>query len=212
MFCTFLRDKNCICFYLQWFVTNREKAAKTKTEIELKKKGGAVWEVTELREQIAEQMATFPSQRWQTNRVQTSKKRFQNVDSYHIELSHLSSLPVRAPLETLDHPVLLDPLVLALTCPPLPDWVRPRRVPTLSGTCGPTRPLETCGSTTPRSMPRSSLSTTRSRTSAAPRDPRRILLAPAGTWSSATLTGRAVSDGKRNWPEWREMGKRKSWG
>lgn len=35
-----MRDKNWICFYLQWFVTNREKAAKTKTEIELKKKGG----------------------------------------------------------------------------------------------------------------------------------------------------------------------------
>lgn len=67
-------DKNWICFYLQRFVTNREKAAKTKTEIELKKKGGSMWEVTKLREQIAEQMAMFPSQRWQTNRVQTSKK------------------------------------------------------------------------------------------------------------------------------------------
>lgn len=196
-----------ICFYLRWFVADREKVAKTKTEIELKKKGGAVWEVTKSREQ----MATFPSQRWQTN-CANQQKRCLNVDSYLIELSHLSSLPLRVPLETLDHLVFLDPLVLALTCPPLPDWVRPRRVPTLSGTCGPTRPLETCGSTTPRSMPRSSLSTTRSRTSAAPRDPRRILLAPAGTWSSATLTGRAVSDGKRNWSKRREMGKRKSWG
>lgn len=41
---------------------------------------------------------------------------------------------VRVLLETLDRLVFLDLLVLALTCRPLPVWVRPRRVPTLSGT------------------------------------------------------------------------------
>lgn len=46
----------------------------------------------------------------------------------------VGKLVLLVPPETLGRPVLLDLLVLALTCPPLPDWVRPRRVPTLSGT------------------------------------------------------------------------------
>lgn len=132
------------------------------------------------------------------------QKRCLNVDFCHIYLLHPFSFLVRVPLETLDCLVLLDLLVLALTCLPLLDWVRLRRVPTRSGTWGLTRPPETCVSTTLRSTPRSSRSTTRLKTSAALRDPRRILLAPAGTWSSATLTGRAVSDSNKNQRKWRE--------
>lgn len=112
--------------------------------------------------------------------------------------------PIRVPPETLDHPVLLAPPALALTCLPLLVWVRQTRAPILSGIWGPTRLLETSVNMMLRSMPRSNLSTTRLRTSAAQRDPRRTQLVPAGTWSSATLTGRAVSDSQRNLSNWRE--------
>ena len=115
------------------------------------------------------------------------------------------SSPLRVLPETMDPPVFLAPPAPVSTCLPSLAWAKPRSPPIPWGTWGPTRPPETSVSTTPRSTPPSSRSTTRLRTSAAPRDPGRTLPAPAETWSCATLTGRAVSDNGRNWSNWGEM-------
>lgn len=124
-------------------------------------------------------------------KTQQKKKKYITLPSLFFSL--------RVLLETPDPLVLLVPRALASICLPSLVWVRLRKAPILSGTWEPTRLLEISDSMMLRSTPLSNLSTTRLRTSAALRDPRKTLLAPAETWNCATLTGRVVSDTEGNW-------------
>lgn len=113
--------------------------------------------------------------------------------TFLIHFVFLSAL-IRVHLVTLDPLVLPVPLALALTCLPSLGCLRLRRDPILCVTCVPTRPPALLDNMMWRWMPHWSQSTARSRTSAAQMAPARTLHAPAETWNSAILNGRAVRD------------------
>lgn len=123
---------------------------------------------------------------------QTSSSMFISIWKEYVWLFFFLSALFRVHLVTQDLLVLLVPLALALTCLPSLGCLRLRKDPILCVTCVPTRPPALLDNMMWRWMPHWSQSTARSRTSAAQTAPARNLHAPAETWNSATLNGRAV--------------------